>query len=204
MKARNQLQKKELNVVKSIRSKQKTTPVTHLAELFKTKLKTLYWLERELVKVIPKVIKNTRSIELVSALEIHLVVTKDQTKRLDAIFKSINVFPERQKCASASGLIKQLNDEFDSTAETMVRDAGIIVSMQQIIHHTIVLYDSLCSFAKIFNEYEAAALLADAMEEEKKTDIDLSQIAETFINPAAAGVYRHDNVVTLQSKILFN
>lgn len=204
MKAQNQLHTAELNVVKSIRSKQKAVIVTHLTELFKTKLRAAYWLESELLKVIPKVIKNTRSIELVGALEIHLAVTQDQIKRIEAIFKSINVFPQKQKCASTSGLLKQLNDELISTAETMVRDAGIVVSVQQIIHHTVVLYGSLCSFAKIFNEYEAAALLADAMEEEKRSDRDLSQIAETFINPVAAGVYRHDNVVTLQSKILFN
>lgn len=204
MKAHTQLQKTELKSAKIIRAKHKTAAVTHLTELFKTKLKVAYWLECELLKAIPKVIKNTRSIELVSALEIHFAVSQDQIKRIEAVFKSINVIPEKQKCTSTSGLLKQLNDELNSTAETMVRDAGIIVSTQQIIHHAIVLYGSLCSFAKLFNEYESAALLADALEEEKKSDRDLNQIAETFINPVAAGVYHPEKVVALQSKILFN
>ncbi len=193
-----------LSFAKSERHKKRNPRVTHLRELFKTKLKTIYGLENDLIKLIPKIINNARSMELVNALEIHLMVSKDQVRRLEAVFELMHIFPGKQKSTAASALIKQVNEELLLTGETMVRDAGIILTVQQLIHFNIVLYGSLFSFAQTLGEYEVASVLADGLEEEKNSDRDLSQIAEIFVNPVAAGGYRHENVMTLQSKIIMN
>ena len=52
-------------------------------ELFEDELKDIYWAEKALTKAIPKMIKNTTTEELATALEDHLEVTKGQVDRLE-------------------------------------------------------------------------------------------------------------------------
>ena len=85
------------------------------------------------------------------------------------------------------GLIKEGNEIMESTAEGVVRDAGIIAANQKIEHYEIATYGTLCAFAKILGESEAAEMLLESLNEEKEADDKLSEVAEGSINLQAAG-----------------
>lgn len=74
----------------------------------------------------------------------------------------------------------------DTDKDTSVRDAGIIIASQKIEHYEIASYGSLVALAKKMGHDEVAQLLEQTLEEEKKTDALLTQIAEEHVNESAS------------------
>lgn len=157
----------DANLVGSSRIAKKQVQVCNLRELFILNLRTIYWFENRLVKAMPAVIRHARSMELVNALEIHLMIINNQLRLLKAVFDSINETAIRVKNPAVSALIRQLNEPLKQTEETMVRDSAIILSLQQVIHHNIAFLGSLQAFATTLGEYETAMVLSAALQEEK-------------------------------------
>ena len=159
---------------------------TGLRDLFIDGLKDIYWAEKALTKALPKMIDNATSEELVTALTDHLAVTEEQVTRLEEVFNLIGEKAQAKKCPAMEGLIKEGGEIIESTAEGVVRDAGIIAAGQKVEHYEIATYGTLCAFAKILGENEAAELLLQTLNEEKEADDKLSEVAEGSINVDAA------------------
>ena len=131
-------------------------------------------------------IKKATSEELIAALNEHLTVTQEQVTRLEEVFNTIGVKAQAKKCEAMEGLIKEANEIMDSTAQGVVRDAGIISAGQKVEHYEIATYGTLTAFAKILGENEAADLLYQTLTEEKEADEKLTEVAESSINVEAA------------------
>jgi ferritin-like metal-binding protein YciE len=74
----------------------------------------------------------------------------------------------------------------------VVRDAGIIAAGQKMKHYEIATYGTLRAFAQTLGEDQAANLLAMSLNEEKKTDAALTEIALSAINQNAASAKIHN------------
>ncbi|MBC7888276.1 MAG: ferritin-like domain-containing protein [Ferruginibacter sp.] len=159
---------------------------TGLRDLFEDSLKDIYWAEKALSKALPKMIKKATSPQLVAALTDHLAVTEEQVTRLEEVFGIIGIKAQAKKCEAMDGLIREGNEIMETTAEGVVRDAGIIAAGQKVEHYEIATYGTLCAFAKILGEDEAAELLLQTLNEEKEADDKLSEVAEGSINLKAA------------------
>lgn len=157
-----------------------------LRDLFEDELKDIYWAEKALTKAIPKMIKNTTSEELETALKEHLAITEQQITRLEQVFESIGTKAQAKKCEVMEGLIKEAEEIMESTEEGVVRDAGLISAGQKVEHYEIATYGTLCAFAKILGEDEAVSLLEETLNEEKEADQKLTEVAESSINIQAA------------------
>ena len=160
---------------------------TGLRELFQDSLKDIYWAEKALTKAIPKMIKKATSEELIAALTDHLQVTQEQVTRLEDVFNTLGLKAQAKKCEAMEGLVKEAQEIMESTAEGVVRDAGIIAASQKVEHYEIATYGTLAAFAKILGETEAAEMLMQTLAEEKEADDKLSEVAESSINLQAAG-----------------
>ena len=57
--------------------------------------------------------------------------------------------------------------------------------MQRIEHYEIAAYGTDVALAKALGETEVADLLAQTLEEEKQTDLKLTEVTESELNPAA-------------------
>jgi ferritin-like metal-binding protein YciE len=154
-------------------------------ELFEDELKDIFWAEKALTKAIPKMIKNTTTEELTTALEDHLEVTKGHVDRLEKVFKSLGKAARAKKCEAMDGLIKEAEEIMENTPEGVVRDAGIISAAQKVEHYEIATYGTLCAFAKTLGEDESMDLLQQTLDEEKEADETLTEIAESSVNLAA-------------------
>ena len=157
-----------------------------LRQLFEDELKDIYWAEKALTKAIPKMIKKATSDELVSALEDHLEVTQGHVQRCEQAFEILGKPARAKKCEAMDGLTKEAEEIMSSTAEGVVRDAGIISAAQKVEHYEIASYGTLCAFARTLGENEVADLLEQTLNEEKEADATLTQVAESAINSEAA------------------
>ncbi|MCJ8210642.1 ferritin-like domain-containing protein [Mucilaginibacter sp. RS28] len=157
-----------------------------LQELFIDELKDIYWAEQHLSKALAKMAKNATSDELRQALETHMQETEGQIERLKQVFGSIEEKASAKKCEAMEGLIKEGEEIMKDTEKgSITRDVGIISAAQKAEHYEIASYGTLKTLATTLGYTEAAELLNQTLEEEKKTDGLLTQLAEGSINPSA-------------------
>jgi ferritin-like metal-binding protein YciE len=158
-----------------------------LQELFLDSLKDIYYAEKAIAKALPKMKKAATSEELKAAFEEHLEVTKEQVTRLEQVFEILGEKARGKKCEAIEGLIAEANSIIEDTdAGTSTRDVGLILGGQKVEHYEIATYGGLRQLAETLGYSEAAELLQTTLDEEKETDVLLTQIAENNINYQAA------------------
>jgi ferritin-like metal-binding protein YciE len=163
-----------------------------LKHLYVEELKDLYSAENQMVKALPKMIKAATSKDLRAGFEGHLEQTKGHVSRLEEIFKGLGESPKGKKCKGMEGLIKEGGEMIEEDPAPEELDAGLISAAQRVEHYEIAGYGCVRTYAKLLGENEAEALLQETLEEEKKTDAKLTQLAEN-INLEAAGSEESDN-----------
>jgi ferritin-like metal-binding protein YciE len=157
-----------------------------LMKLFEDELKDIYWAEKALTKALPKMAKNATSPELVEALENHLQETEGQIAKLEEVFEILGKKAVAKKCEAMAGLIKEGDEIMKEADKGAMRDAGIISAGNKVEHYEIASYGTLKTFATVLGLEDAAEILNEILEEEKKADMTLTQIAESTINVQAA------------------
>jgi ferritin-like metal-binding protein YciE len=159
---------------------------TQLEKFFIDALKDIYWAEKNLTKALPKMQKNATTEELQTAIEHHTEQTEEHVARLEQVFELLGKKPQAKKCEAMEGLIKEAQSIMEETEDgTMTRDVAIIMAAQKVEHYEIATYGGLVTLARTMGNEEVAELLAETLEEEKQTDLDLTAIAESNINWAA-------------------
>ncbi|HEY8388210.1 MAG TPA: ferritin-like domain-containing protein [Parasegetibacter sp.] len=154
-----------------------------LEKLFMDELKDILYAEKKLVKALPKMAKAATSEELKMAFNDHKVMTENQVTRLEEIFEMLGKRPTGKKCEAMEGLVKEAESVIEDTERsTMTRDVGLIISAQKVEHYEIASYGCLAQLARTMGLTEIGNLLAQTLEEEKETDMLLTEIAENNIN----------------------
>jgi ferritin-like metal-binding protein YciE len=160
---------------------------SQLDKLFTDSLKDIYWAEKHLTKTLPKMKKKATTDDLKSAIEEHLAQTEEHVSRLERVFEICGKKAQAKKCDAMEGLTKEADSIIEETeANTMTRDAGIIMAAQKVEHYEIATYGSLVQLAKTLGMNDAAEILHQTLEEEKQADEKLTEIAEWNVNQAAA------------------
>ncbi len=167
-------------------STQKVSPkkdaAKSLDDLFEGCLKDALWAENALLKALPKMSKNATSLKLKKALDDHRKETAEQIKILKAVFKSIKVKAEEEKCDAMAGIIEEGEGILEETQPGPVRDAGIIAACQKAEHYEIASYGTMIAYAKLLKHNEAKKLLSEILTQEKNADKLLSKMAISEIN----------------------
>lgn len=155
-------------------------------KLFQDQLKDIYYAEKHLVSGLQKMKKAATSEKLSNAINKHLQETEGHVERLEKVFSSLDVPARGKKCEAIEGLLEEGTEIVEDTkSDTMVRDAGIIIASQKIEHYEIASYGSLVALARKMGQDEVAEQLNTILEEEKKTDALLTELAESEINEEA-------------------
>jgi ferritin-like metal-binding protein YciE len=161
--------------------------VKSLGELFEIELRYAYDGEQKLVeKGLPTMIENARSPELRTALQQHLEETRNHVARLERVFAAIGVEPNTKGNDILDEMMSAAKDSVSNIEESSLRDAALILNGNQVEHYEIAMYGTLVSFARSLGLQEAVGPLEETLNEEKKADAKLTQIAESVMNPRAA------------------
>jgi len=156
-------------------------------KFFVDELKDIYWAENHLAKALPKMQKAATSPELAAAFEKHTEETKQHIETLDKIFALLDEKAVAKKCDAMAGLLEEANGIIEETDKgTMIRDAGLILAAQKVEHYEIATYGTLRVFAENMGHSDVEALLSQTLENEKETDVALTEIAEGLVNEQAA------------------
>lgn len=157
-----------------------------LEKFFHDQVKDMYWVEKALIKALPKMQKKATTEELQQAFQEHKAVTEEQAKRLEQVFEMLGKKPQAKKCEAMDGLLREAEEIMEETEDgTMTRDVALIMAAQKVEHYEIATYGGLVQLANTMNLTEIAEILEQTLQEEKDTDQLLTYIAENDINMEA-------------------
>ncbi len=151
---------------------------TTLQHLLKTGLSEIYSAELQLVKVLPEVAKACYSEDLEDAMIKHYRQTQRHVERLEKVFKRLELdVPENADCPAMEGLIEECRKVISEFEESPVRDSALIIGAQKIEHYEIACYGSLCELCDVLGYWNVCDVLGRTLDEEEKTDLELTEIA---------------------------
>lgn len=156
--------------------------VKSLDDLFVHMLKDIYYAEKQILKALPKMAKNADSAELEEAFLHHLEETKGQVDRLEQVFALCELKPVGKTCPAIKGILEEGEEIMKEADDHTVRDAGMLAAAQAVEHYEITRYGTLKSWAGKMGMSEAVKLLDATLNEEKATDLKLTELAESEIN----------------------
>ncbi|MXV16491.1 YciE/YciF ferroxidase family protein [Hufsiella ginkgonis] len=156
-------------------------------QFFVDELKDIYWAEKHLVKALPKMQKAATSPDLAAAFQKHTQETQTHIETLEQVFSLLDEKAVAKKCDAMEGLLEEAKGIMEDTEKgTMVRDAGLILAAQKVEHYEIATYGTLRTLAQTMGHTDVAELLQQTLDNEKATDVALTEAAVSFINEQAA------------------
>ena len=156
-----------------------------MQDLMVHKLQDIYDAENQALKAYPQIVSAVSSNELKQALQQHMEETQGQVKRLEQIFKQIGEKPGGETCKGMQGLIQEGQKIIKEGGAPEVLDAAIIGAAQAMEHYEIAGYGTARTLAQQAGMREAVQLLEQTLQEEKRTDERLTQVAESSVNQKA-------------------
>jgi len=156
-----------------------------LKQLYLEELKDLYSAEKQIVKALPKMVKNATNPELKQAFSDHLQETEGHVERLEQIFEMLGEGTPRKKCKGMEGLIEEAKELLEQDASEEVLDAGLISKAQHVEHYEMAGYGTVRTYARELGLDEQADLLQQTLDEEGNANELLTQIAESSVNAEA-------------------
>lgn len=156
-----------------------------LEDLFHDTLKDIYYAERKILKALPKMKRAAQSDDLKAAFDKHKDETEGQVERLEKVFEIIGKRAQGKTCDAIEGIISEGEEIMEEFKGTAALDAGLISSAQAVEHYEITRYGTLKRWATELGMADAAKLLDATLQEESKTDSDLTKLADASANDRA-------------------
>lgn len=162
------------------------TKVLSLHDVYIEHLKDMYSAENQIIKSLPKIIKNTTSSELKNALQEHLNETEEHVARIEQVFQSLEANPGGKKCVGMEGLLAEGDEAMaEEYASSDLMDSALIGGCVKVEHYEIVGYQDLIHTAELLGYTEAVDLLTQSLHEEEEAEMKLADLGENIITPEA-------------------
>jgi ferritin-like metal-binding protein YciE len=160
--------------------------MTSPKEFFVHELRDMYYAEKSLTTVLPKLAEEASDRELSQAFEHHLDQTKSHVTNLERVFEQLGQRPEGQPCPGIDG-IKEEHDTFvkehEPTAELM--DVFLTGAAARAEHYEIAAYTGLVGQAKALGERQSAELLEENLRQEKDALEKVESISKRLVADTA-------------------
>ncbi len=161
-------------------------PEKKLNDLFYDMLKDIYFAERQILKSLPKLAKAAHSEELRNAFLKHRDETEGHVERLQQIFEMLGKRAQGKTCEAINGILEEGQEIIEEYKGSEALDAGLLAGGQAVEHYEMARYGTLKNWATQLGMADAANLLDETLQEEKKTDALLTQLAQSEVNRKAA------------------
>ena len=156
-----------------------------LADAFYETLKDVYYAEKISVKALKKSAKLARNDALKQAFAAHAEESAHQVERLTQVFEIIGKPARAKTCEAMTGLNNEMEEDVEDFGETKSGDAVLAACAQAMEHYEIARYGTLRTWARHLGHDDAAKLLGETLEEERRTDARLTEISD-HLNAEAA------------------
>jgi ferritin-like metal-binding protein YciE len=157
-----------------------------LSDLFLAQLKDIYYAEKKIFRILPKMVKAAQAPELKQAFTAHREETQGQIERLEQVFEMLGKRPQTKPCEAIDGIVAEGEETIEDFGESAAIDTGLVAAGQAVEHYEMARYGALIAWAGQLGMPEAAALLNQTLQEEMKAERLLTQIAKRKADQTAA------------------
>lgn len=157
-----------------------------LDDLFLDTLKDIYYAEKQILKVLPKMARAAQDPQLKAGFEEHREQTEGHVERLEEIFEMLGQPARGKTCEAIVGIIEEGKTIMDEYQGTLALDAGLISSAQAVEHYEMARYGTLKAWGSLLGRKDAVQLLDATYKEESAADRKLTQLATSTENAKAA------------------
>jgi ferritin-like metal-binding protein YciE len=143
--------------------------MTDPRDLFLHELGDVLYVEKTLVKTLPKLQKEASDKELATSFRDHLAETRLHVTNVEKAFRALGEKPKAERCPGIEG-IKQEHDDFveDESPSAEVLDSFLTGAGARTEHYEIAAYEGLIATARAMGEREVASLLTENLAQEKE------------------------------------
>src|ERR1700709_935529 len=156
-------------------------------ELMMEQLKDTFSAEKQALRCMQKAVRKASAPALRDGIQMHIEQTQVQIERVEHIMESLKIRPGRKVCESMRGLVEEAQHEIEEHEKGPILDLVIVAGMQRIEHYEIAAYGTNIALARALGEQDAVNLLSETLEEEKQTDLKLTEVTEQHIRAEALG-----------------
>ena len=154
-------------------------------DLYLTELQELRSGEMQLVVTVRHMAEAASNESLAAALRRHRDGAQARKERLDRLIQRHGTSQEHSNKA-IDALVQEANRLALLLSSEVLRDAGIILAVQKLIHYQIASYGAAAALAGAMELRQDQRELHLGLEEEKHTDLELTGLAKEEVNPEAA------------------
>lgn len=159
-------------------------PIRAPQDLLTEELKDIYSAEKQLSRALPKLAKAASAGSVREMIDRRREEGARIIEQLDQIFEQVEARPGRKRNAIAEGLIEEAGTLSDEIEDEHMLDAALIGALQKLEHYCIAAWGTAAAFAKAMDHSEAAQVLSQLVEQGRRTDEEMTRLAEDEINPA--------------------
>jgi len=162
--------------------------IDSIEALYTAAIAKLMSAEQQGLQAYDAMLQRAKSPELRQALQQHRAETEQHVQRLQQIqSRSGGGSQQMQVQDEIIPTILRENEKMQSMiASQELSDVSLIAGAQIAEHYEIAAYGTAAAHAKLLGRQEDLQLLLQTLEEEKRTDELLTQIAERSVNKQAA------------------
>jgi ferritin-like metal-binding protein YciE len=149
--------------------------LTDARKVFEIKLQSLYDIEKQLERALPKMAKAATDPKLKEGFMTHFKETKEHSARLEKVFKLLDGKPKKLKSEGIRGIILDGEWVAETTGDDALRDAMLATSARYAEHYEMAGYLTACDQASLLDLPEIESLLRETLMEEEETDKKLAK-----------------------------
>ena len=158
-----------------------------IREMLVASLKDIYSAEKQGTRNMQRVVRKVSAPELREALTLHVEQTQSQVERVEQALEEMGARPGRKVCEAMRGLIEEAQHEVEEYEKGPVLDIVIVAAVQKIEHYEIASYGTTASLAKALGEEKVGQILGEILEEEKQTDLKLTELTQQVLMAQVMG-----------------
>ena len=156
-----------------------------LNDLFLEELADIYDAEKRILKALPKLAAAATCSKLKVAIEAHLEETESHVTTVEEVFECFDREPKGETCEATVGLLEEAEDIAADFKGSPALNAALVCALQKVEHYEIASYGCLHEWARQLDNEEAADLLGEILEDEKRINESLTELARTTCNVEA-------------------
>jgi ferritin-like metal-binding protein YciE len=153
-------------------------------DLLTQEIKEIHSAERQLSRAIPKLVRAATSEKLREMLQRRKEQGAVLIEALDEALDEMEVSKARVKNATMEGLIEDASQHIDEIDDGKMLDAALLGSVQKVEHYCIAAWGTARSMGQLFGQQKVVEAMENALAEGKRYDEEMTELAESEINPA--------------------
>jgi ferritin-like metal-binding protein YciE len=153
-------------------------------DLLVLELQAIHSAESQLSRALPRINRSVESNQLRKMLEQRLREGEQVISDVESALEELDESPGRRKNIAAEGLINDAREHVQEIQGGPALDAVVIAAVQKTEHYCIAAWGTARSLAEATGQESGAKAMERALQEGKKFDEQLTQLAENEITPA--------------------